>query len=189
MESLEDKCELVHTQGSLITAQQTTINEMKESLTNVTRLVSEFEGCTYSTEILKNETDRIKTSVELFTSSMKLAFKAEKSTLRKLSNSMKNDTKLTELVQREVQALAADTNISLEAIKNNVSDLQSNVDEVSMLVRAVETELDTLRTTTGNSIRSLNSAVDLLEETSDANKQILKEVSECCSRKYQLFYF
>lgn len=178
--SLKDQCEQVHTQESQIMAQQTTINEMKESLTNVTRLVSDVEGCTYSTE---NETDKIRTSVDLFTSSMKLAFKAEKSSLRKLSNSMKNDTKLTELVQREIQALAADTNISLEAVKNNVSDLQNNVDEVSWLVRVVETKLGTLRRTTGDSISSLNSAVDLLEETSDANKQILKEVSECCSQQ------
>lgn len=186
---MKDKCDLLDNQTSLIKSQQSMIEDMKENLTNLAKATSNLEE-NFSTGKLK-ETNQIKSSMGLFTRSVKLAFKTEKALLRNAKRPLRNNEMVTKMIKDELEAVKGDTKDALEKIKANMTNMQININEVSDIVRSTGKTLETLDTTftyTCN-LQKLNSTIALLETKVEDNRERIVEISECCSRTFILLYY
>ena len=175
IESFKGKSVQLDSHEILIQSLKKAVGEIVENVTDITKAIANLAATAVSADLCKEEVRALKTSMSQFSYSIKSAFRAEKSLLRNLSQTIKDDT-FKQLFENEFETLVNTTSDSIDTIKSDITNLKFKTDEVVESVKTVGDSLD-------KRIKKLNSTVALTDEQVDANEKLLRTFAGCCSGK------
>ena len=163
------------------------LNDEKSKRLTLDTTVESFKEDLVSAESLTKQTNKLKTTFEQFTYSIKSAFNDEKLLLRGLNHSVKSDNKLFEQsVMSKLKAITSGTNTSLEIMNEKAASLQKKIVDVEELAQQTDQRMQNDISSLQQKTFELEDAIQGVEQNTENDIYNLQEKTAEAENSLQL---